>query len=78
MTTFLTTVLQNLPHFAQYFGDAAAEYGSDDYIGLRSPSGEFAAYNRHENRWHYGNKTIGCSGETLAEAIAKDSEVGEE
>ncbi len=78
MTIFLTTVLQYLPHLAEYFGDSRAEYNSDTRIGLQTPHGEWVAYDRSEDRWHYSRFTSGCSGATLAEAIARDAEEGEQ
>ncbi len=78
MTIFLTEVLQHLPHLAVHFGDSRAEYNSDTRIGLQTPSGEWVAYDRSEDRWYYSRFTSGCGGATLAEAIAEDARVGEE
>ncbi len=75
---FLTTVLQHLPHFAEYVGDSRAEYDSETRIGLQTPHGEWVAYDRSEDRWYYSRFTSGCSGATLADALAEDARVGEE
>ena len=79
MTVFLTEVLQNLPHLAAHFGDPRCEYSGETYIGLRAPSGEWVSYDRNRQYpWAYSRWCSEAAGMTLAEAIARDAEKGEQ